>query len=433
MTRQHRRDAMSRARYTVHAVTVRVAVGVTAATAALLLAACASGTGISPTAAGDGSAAMLAAAVRPVLAGAGTVKISVSDFNRTFSAMKKLRPVTRAGHGRIAALLPDTVSSVRYVEFDAPYLKEAFTKAGLRDSQFVIQNALGSDATQFSDAQADITKGARVLILDPLDSGVGAKIESYARHHGVAVIDYDRLTVGGSRRYFVSFDDVAVGQAMGRGLASCAKAWGVKKPKVIVMKGAPTDYNAALFAQGYDEVMAPYFKSGKWVRVSQPPGTWDPPTALSEFKQQYAKHPDINAALSPNDENSAPIIAYLKTRGIKAKTFPITGQDATLTGLRNVLIGYQCGTAYKPIYLEAQGAVALALFLRAGLKPPASLVNGRIKDPTTKVRVPSVLFNPEWVTTKNMKSTVIADNYVPVAQLCAGAYAKACKAAGIIK
>jgi D-xylose transport system substrate-binding protein len=417
----------------LNAVTVRLAASVTAAAAALLLAACTSDTGTGPAAPGDGSAALLAAAARPVLAGTGTVRISVSDFNRTFSAMKKLRPVTKAGHGSIAAILPDTVSSTRYVEFDAPYLKKAFTTAGLRDSQFVIQNALGSDATQFADAQADITKGARVLILDPLDSGVGAKIESYARRHGVPVIDYDRLTLGGSRRYYVSFDDVAVGKAMGLGLVSCARAWDVKMPMVIVMKGNPADYEAVLFAQGYDQVMAPYFKSGKWVRVSQPPGTWDPPTALSEFRQQYAAHPDISAALSPNDENSTPIIAYLKTRGIKAKTFPITGQDATLSGLRNVLIGYQCGTAYKPIYLEAQGAVALALFLRARLKPPASLVNGHVKDAMTKVRVPSVLFKPVWVTTKNMKSTVIADNYVPVSQLCAGRYAKACKAAGIIK
>lgn len=226
---------------------------------------------------------------------------------------------------------------------------------------------------------------------------------------------------------------MAIGKAIGLGLVACVRAWGVTKPKVIVMKGAPTDYNAALFARGYDEVMAPYFKSGKWVLVSQPPGTSDPPTALSDFEQQYAKHPDLNAALSPSDEISSPIIHFLQVRRIKARTFPITGQDATLTGLQNVLIGYQCGTAYKPIYLEAEGAVALALFLRARLKPPASLVNGHIMDPKTKVRVPSVLFSPEWVTTKNLKSTVIADNFVPVAQLCAGIFAKACKAAGITK
>jgi D-xylose transport system substrate-binding protein len=368
----------------------------------------------------------------PSRAAAVKVRISVSDFNRTFRAMKKLRPLIRPGHGKIAVILPDTLSSVRYVKFDAPYLRRAFITAGLPASKFMIQNALGSDATQLSDAQADIVDGAKVLILDPLDSGVGQAIESYAKKHGVPVIDYDRLTLGGSRRYFVNFNDVAVGQAMGRGLVSCVSAWGVRKPKVIVMRGASIDPEAALFAQGYDEVMAPFFKSGQWVRVSQPPGTWDPPTALAEFERQYAAHPDINTALSPNDENSAPIIGYLKSKRIKARSFPITGQDATLAGLRNILAGYQCGTAYKPEYLEAQGAAALALFLRAKVKPQASLVNGRVRDTKAKAGVPSVLFKPTWVVTRNMKSTVIADQHVSVRQLCAGAsYAAACQAAGI--
>jgi len=377
------------------------------------------------------AAAGPAQAAHPSRAAAAKVKISVSDFNRTFQAMKKLRPLIRPGHGKIAVILPDTISSVRYVRFDAPYLKRAFTTAGLPTSKFVIQNAQGSDATQLSDAQVDIVEGAKVLILDPLDSGVGKIIESYAKGHGVSVIDYDRLTVGGSRRYFVNFNDVAVGQAMGRGLVSCVSAWGVKKPKVIVMRGAPVDPEAALFAQGYDGIMAPYFKSGQWVRVSQPPGTWDPPTALAQFEKQYAAHPDINTALVPNDENGAPIIGFLKGKGIKARTFPITGQDATLTGLHNILTGYQCGTAYKPYYLEPQAAAALALFLRAKVKPPASLVNGHVRDATAKVSVPSVLFKPTWVVTRNMKATVIADKYVSVKQLCAGPYAAACKAAGI--
>ena len=102
------------------------------------------------------------------------------------------------------------------------------------------------------------------------------------------------------------------------------------------------------------------------MNVSNPAGTWDPPTALSEFQQQYTAHKNINAALIPNDENGAPIIHYLQGQGVKAKTFPTTGQDATLTGLQNILAGYQCGTVYKPIYLEAQAAAALALYVRAG-------------------------------------------------------------------
>jgi D-xylose transport system substrate-binding protein len=346
--------------------------------------------------------------------------------------MTTLKPLAAEGKGNVAVILPDTVSSTRYVEFDAPYLKQAFTAAGLKSSQFTIQNALGSDSTQLADAQTAITKGADVLVVDPIDSGVGAHIEKLAKAHGVVVIDYDRLTLGGTRKYYVSFNNVQVGKLIGQGLVSCVAAWKVKSPQVIVMKGASTDNNATLFAQGYDAVLAPKFASGGgWKDVSNPGGTWDPPTALSEFQQQFTAHPNINAALIPNDENGAPIIHYLQSKGVKANTFPTTGQDATLTGLQNILAGYQCGTAYKPIYLEAQAAAALAMYARAGATPPSSLLNGTTTDPQTKTSVQSVLLTPEWVTTANMNSTVIADKFVPAKQLCTGSFAKACTAAGI--
>ncbi len=388
-----------------------------AASAALVVAACGSSGGNSGSGSGGSSA--------PV------PQLTLSQLNNSFSAMTTLKPLAARGKGNVAVILPDTVSSTRYVEFDAPYLKESFQKAGLKSSQFTVQNALGSDTTQFSDAQTAITKGASVLVVDPLDSGVGAHIESYAKSHGVTVIDYDRLTLGGTRKYYVSFNNVQVGKLIGQGLVSCISAWKLKKPQVIVMRGAPTDNNATLFAQGYNAVLAPFFKSGKYKDVSNPPGTWDPPTALSEFQQQYTAHKNINAALIPNDENGAPIIHYLQNQGIKAKTFPTTGQDATLTGLQNILSGYQCGTAYKPIYLEAQAAVALAMYVRAGVSPPASLLNGTTTDPQTKTSVDSVLLTPEWVTTANMNSTIIADKFVPASQLCSGKYAAACTAAGI--
>jgi D-xylose transport system substrate-binding protein len=330
----------------------------------------------------------------------------------------------------VAAILPDTVTSARYTEFDAPYLSEALAAAGLSPSQFSVQNAQGSDATELTDAQEAITKGASVLIMDPLDSGVGAQIESYAKSHGVAVIDYDRLTLGGSRSYYVSFNNVKVGTLIGQGMVSCASAWNVTKPNVLVMKGAPTDNNATLFAQGYDAVLGQHFGSG-WTSVGQAAGTWDPPTAETEFQQQFTAHKNINAALVPNDENAAPIIHYLQTLHVKAKTFPVTGQDATLVGLQNILAGYQCGTVYKPIYLEAQAAAALAVYVRAGDKPPSSLVNGSTPDSQTSTSVPSVLLTPTWVTPTNMAATVIADQFVPAQQLCVGSFAAACKANGI--
>ena len=400
------------------------AVVVSASLALCLAAAACSSSSSSSASSGTSSTAS------PSSSGA-TVSISVAQFDRTLSAMSVLKPLTAEGKGNVAVILPDTVSSARYTQFDAPYLTQALTKAGLSSSQFTVQNAQGSDATELSDAQTAITKGASVLIMDPLDSGVGAQIESLAKSKGVGVVDYDRLTLGGSRAYYVSFNNVLVGTKIGQGFTACAAAWHVAKPNVLVMKGAPTDNNATLFAQGYDAVLAPFFSSGKYVKVGSAAGTWDPPTALSEFQQQFTAHKSINSVLTPNDENAAPIIHYLQTKGVKAKTFPVTGQDATTVGLQNILSGYQCGTVYKPIYLEAQAAVALAMFIRAGKTPPASLVNGATQDSKANVSVPSVLLQPTWVTTTNMASTVIADKFVTVGQLCVGQYVALCKTAGI--
>ena len=363
--------------------------------------------------------------------GAPSVSISVGQFDRTFSAMSALKPLAAAGKGNVAVILPDTVTSARYVQFDAPYLTQAMTAAGLTSSQFTVQNAGGSDATELSDAQTAITKGASVLVMDPLDAGVGAQIETYAKAHGAAVIDYDRLTLGGSRAYYVSFNNVVVGQTIGQGFVACATDWKVTKPNVLVMKGDPTDNNATLFAQGYDGVLAPHFTDKSYVLVGTPAGTWTPSVALSEFQQQFTAHKNINAVLTPNDDNAAAIVHYLQAQGVKPKTFPVTGQDATTVGLQNILAGYQCGTAYKPIYLEAQAATALALYLRAGATPPSTLVNGSTNDSKAGTPVPSVLLTPKWVTTANMAATVVADQFVKTSQLCVGQYAAACKAAGI--
>jgi len=357
--------------------------------------------------------------------------ITARSFTRTFTAMAALKPLAALGQGNVAAILPDTVSSARYTEFDAPYLRKALNAAGLSTSQFTVQNAQGSDATQLNMAQTAITKGASVLIVDPLDSGVGMQIEKYAAAHGVQVVDYDRLVLGGSRKYYVSFNNVRVGTLLGQGLAACVTAWHVAKPNVLVMYGDPADNNATMFGDGYNAVMNPFFSSGKWNKVGKAAGTWDPPTALTEFLRQFTAHPSINAVLTPSDANAAPIIIYLQRKGVKAKTFPVTGQDATLVGLQNVLAGYQCGTVYKPIYLEAQAAAALAMYMRAGKTPPAALVNGSVKDTKSNDNVPSVLLTPVWVTPTNMNSTVIADKFVPASQLCSGKYASACTAAGI--
>ncbi|MDH2903193.1 MAG: substrate-binding domain-containing protein [Actinomycetota bacterium] len=384
----------------------------------------------------------VAAAMLPAVSSASTPTVSDKTFNTNLSTMKYLKSVVAKGTGSIAVILPDTVSSTRYTEFDAPYLKASFAAAGLKPSQYIVQNAQGSDTTQYTDAQADIAKGAKVLLLDPLSSTTGAIIEAYATARGVKVIDYDRLTLGGARSYYVSFNNVTVGTLIGQGEVSCVSAWHVANPTVYVMKGSPTDNNATLFAQGYNAVL----KKTKYTLINEGTGTWDPPTALTDFKGAYTANSKINAVLTPNDENAAPIIAYLQSQGLKPNTFPFTGQDATLTGFQNVISGYQCGTVYKPIWLEAQAAAALAIYLRAGMKPPAGLANGTTPDSGATIaslkHVPSVLLTPTWVTASTVEKTVIKDKVIKASALCTNAapkvqgmtlpsYAADCKTYGI--
>jgi len=395
---------------------------IAAVTAVLALAAAAASCGSSSSSSSNASSS-----------GGGAVpQVDVTKFTADYAVMKTLQSLAAQGKGKIGVLLPDTTTSTRYVQYDAPNLTKAFEAAGLSSSDFKITNAQGSVSTMQQQAEADITDGASVLLIDPIDTGSGAAIEKNAEAKGLKVIDYDRLVLGGpADRYYVSFNNVQVGKLIGQGEISCINAWGVKNPNILIMDGDPTDNNAKLFAQGYNGVLAPKFADGTYKKVGEPTGTWDPPTAQTTFEQQYTAHPNINAVVTPNDSNAAAVIAALKNKKIPPKTFPTTGQDAGLEGLQNILAGYQCGTVYKPYFLEAQAAAALALYLRAGQTPPSTLVNSTTKDSTIGANVKSVYTPPTWVTVDNMNDTVVKDGTVTAKQLCSGGFQSACSAAGI--
>ncbi len=407
----------------------RAAVLILAALALLGLASCGdddSGdtAGSTTTGAGSGST--------ETTAGGTDVNIAADSFTADFSAMDALKPIVDAGKGKVAVLLPDTTTSARYEAFDRPYLQQAFEAAGMSSDDIIIQNAQGSASTMQTQAEAAITDGAVVLLVDALDSGSGAAIEAAATAKGVKVIDYDRLVKGGdANRIYVSFDNVSVGKLIGDGFTECVSAWNVQDPQVLIMNGDPTDNNATLFAQGYHSVVDPLFDDGTYTKVGEPAGTWTPSVAQTTFDQQYTAHPEINAVITPNDDNANAVISSLQKLQIPPKTFPTTGQDASLSGLQNILKGYQCGTVYKPIYLEAQGAAAAALYLRAGMDVPDALLNGTTEDSDAGTNVASVLLTPVWVTADNMADTVVADKAVDVGELCVTAVADACTAAGI--
>ena len=359
-------------------------------------------------------------------------ELTPTSFTSDFSAMEQLKDLAAKGKGKVAVLLPDTTSSARYESFDRPYLQQAFEAAGLTADEYTIDNAQGSASTMQTQAEAAITDGASVLLVDAIDSGSGAAIEANAESKGVKVIDYDRLVKGGtSDRVYVSFDNVNVGKQIGDGAVDCISKWKVQSPNVLVMSGDPTDNNAKLFAEGYNGVLKKYFDDKTYTNAGEPAGTWTPSEAATTFEQAYTDNPKINAAITPNDDNANAVIAQLQAKNIPPNTFPTTGQDASLVGLQNILKGYQCGTVYKPIYLEAQAAAAIALYMRAGEDPPSSLVNGTTKDDEAGADVDSVLLGPTWVTTENMADTVVKDKAVSVQELCIPALQAACQAAGI--
>ena len=258
-------------------------------------------------------------------------------------------------------------------------------------------------------AEADISAGASVLLVDPLDTGSGAAIESKAEAAGVKVIDYDRLDGRPRRPLLRELQQRAGRQADRSRRGDCIEAWKVKDPNILIMDGDPTDNNAKLFAQGYNGVLKPHFADGSYTKVGEPAGTWDPPTAQTKFEQQYTAHPNINAVVTPNDDNANAVISVLQKNQIPANTFPTTGQDASLPGLQNILKGYQCGTVYKPIYARGAGRRGAGAVPARRVTPPSTLVNSTTQDTTIGADIASVYTVPIWVTSENMADTVVTD------------------------
>jgi D-xylose transport system substrate-binding protein len=392
---------------------------------------------------GCSSSATTAPASAAASAAGSTSSISVTSFDAAFSAMGQLKDVYTAGKGIVGVILPDATTSARYTSYDLPYLKQAFTAAGYAATDFKIDNASGTATTELALAQADITAGAKVLLVDPLDSTTGNQIQAAATAAGVTMISYDRATFQGTNTYYVSFDNVQVGELIGKGFMQCVTDWGVTSPQVFTVDGGQdTDPNAIDFAKGYNDAIwgqkvaqvatgATNSASMTLVGEQLAPG-WDNAKGGAIFQQAYTANPKINATVEANDGLAGAVITALKAAGVPAKKIPTTGQDATLQGMEYVLQGWQCGSVYKPIYLEAQAAVALATFLRAGQTPPAALLNGSTTDPKNAATTePAVLLTPMWVNAANMQATVITDKFVAATDLCAAVGASVCTAAGI--
>ena len=275
----------------------------------------------------------------------------------------------------VCVLLPDKTSSTRYEQFDRPFLAKAFKNAGVSAT---INNALGSTQTQISQGEQCVTNGAKVILVDGLDSGTGAAIQTAAAAKGVKTIDYDRLTLKGKSSYYVSFDNVQVGKTMGKGLVAAIKA-----------------------------------KSGdQWT-------DWNYVKGQAIFEQMLTANGNkIDAAIAANDGLAGSVVAALKGHGLKP--IPVTGQDATSQGVQYILAGWQSGTVFKNIITEANAAATVAIQMLKGQKVKT---NGKVSNGVRNV--PSVLLPPTWVTKRNY-TVLFTTGFLKKSEVCKGEYKKYC-------
>jgi D-xylose transport system substrate-binding protein len=329
--------------------------------------------------------------------------------------------------GKVGVILPDTTSSTRYTLYDAPLLTKAFKAAGITAD---VQNAAGS-TTKFSQiADSMITEGVKVLLIDSPDAATGSGVEQKAKQAGIKVIDYDRVNLGGSANYYVSFDNVEVGKLQGQGLVDCITAKGVKNAQIIEMDGGTDiDNNAILFAQGYNSVLKPLYANGTMKKVSETVVKgWKTANAAPAFQQALtANGGKVDGVIAANDDIANAVITVLQGKHL---TVPVTGQDAGIEGLQHILQGDQCMTVFKDVSLEAAAASKLAIALIKGQTPAAAgLTMAAFDDPTGKRTLQAVLLTPVSITKANVQD-VIKAGALTAAQVCKG-IKSVCTKAGI--
>ena len=326
---------------------------------------------------------------------------------------------------KIGVILPDSASSNRWETADRRYLEAAFKAAGV---DYDIQNAQNDKARFVTIAEQMITNGVTALMITNLDSGTGKAVLDKATQKGVATIDYDRPTLGGSAQYYVSFDNVAVGRLQGEGLVKCLTDKGIKTPVIAELNGSPTDNNAVQFKEGYDSVLQPRYDSKQYRKgPDQSVPEWNNTTGGTIFEQMLTQtNGRIDAVVAANDGLANAVISVLAKNKLNGKV-PVTGQDADAQALQHILSGDQCMTVYKPVRTEAEAAADLAIALARGERKKTEQ---SFRDPKGNRNVPAVLLGAQAITKETVQN-VIADSYVDKADVCTAKYAALCAQAGI--
>jgi D-xylose transport system substrate-binding protein len=371
-------------------------------------------------------AGLAAAALLVSACGGSSTSTESSAAPAASAAAPAASEAAPAATAKVGVILPDAASSARWETADRKFLGDAFTAAGV---EFDIQNANGDKAKFATIADQMLASGVSALLIVNLDSPSAAAVVAKAAAQGVPVIDYDRLTLGGGAKYYVSFDNVAVGTTIGEGLVKCLTDAGTTSGNVALLNGSPTDNNATLFKQGYQAAIE---AAGYTVSADQAVPDWDNTKAGTIFEQMYTKaNGDFVGVASANDGLGGATIAVLDRNGQAGKIF-VTGQDATDEGLQRVLLGTQCMTVYKAVKKEAEAAAALAVALLNGDQAAAdALATGLTADSEAGTEVPSILLVPQAIYPENV-ADVIADGFTTAEKVCATDEVKAkCAELGI--
>jgi len=357
----------------------------------------------------------------PSASGGGAAQGACKLDNPPTSAAKAPAATTAGkASGKVGVILPDTTSSTRYTLYDKPLLQKALTNAGITPD---IQNAGGSTARFQSIAQSMIGEGVKVLIIDSIEATSGAAVEKQAAQAGIKVIDYDRVNLGGTAQYYVSFDNEDVGRLQGQTLVDCLNASGASDPKIIEMAGGKdVDNNAILFAKGANSVLQAQQSQGKLKILSESVVKgWTIANAAPTFTQALtAAGGKVDGVLAANDDIANAVIGVLKTNGL-AGHVAITGQDSGVVGLQNIITGQQSMTIFKNVKLEAAAAARLAIALIAGKDAAsAGLTLSKFDDPKAPSHNLQALLLPAQVITQANIMDVVNAGALTVADICKG-------------
>ncbi|EML7266054.1 sugar ABC transporter substrate-binding protein [Raoultella ornithinolytica] len=320
----------------------------------------------------------------------------------------------------VAFLMPDQAST-RYEQHDFPGFKAEMSKL-CAECKVIYQNANASATLQQQQFNSVIAQGAKIIVLDPVDSSSAAALVENAQAQDVKVIAYDRPIPDKPADFYVSFDNEGIGYAISQSLVNHLQESGVPKGAgVLQINGSPTDAAAGLIRDGIHRGLK---ASGYTTLAEFDTPEWAPPKAQEWAAGQITRFGDkIKGVVAANDGTGGGAIAAFKAAGVQPVP-PVTGNDATIAALQLIIAGDQYNTISKPSEIVAAAAAKVAVELIQGKKPQAS---------TTLYNTPSQLFTPAVITAKNIKAEIFDKKIQTYAQVCTGDYTAACQKLGIEK